>query len=114
MKISDKERTEHNIKNAIEKIGLDVSVVTEDGYKKGIAVISPVRYEKNKNGCIDVSAGGRSNPDRYMMFACTDLLKDAKYGDSVVQGSKNYMILWVDEYESRAGNYIKAYLRRKD
>lgn len=101
-----------NIKNAIEKIGENVTISTAAGTTSGIAVLYPVRYDRNLFGGIVNSTEGRSDPSRYMMFCGSELLKNARYGDKVISQNNSFTVLWVDEYDSRVGNYIKACLRR--
>ncbi len=107
------ERVMNNIKNAIDKIGLNVSVETKCGTREGIAVLYPVRYDRNLFGGTENGIEGRTNPERYMMFCESRLLKNAEYGDVVYEGENSFTVLWVDEYESRIGKYIKACLRKR-
>ncbi len=107
------ERVSENIKRAIEKIGREVTIVTAAETKKGTAVIYPIRYEQNMSGGIILSDEGRTDPERYMMFADSRLLKGACYGDTVLDEKQQFTVLWVDEYECRVGNYMKACLRKR-
>ena len=106
------ERVNDSIKNAIEKIGETVSVSTSEGTTVGTAVLYPVRYDKNLFGGTNNNAEGRSDPAGYMMFCNSKLLRNAGYGDKVFGENHHFTIIWVDEYDSRVGSYIKACLRR--
>ncbi len=101
-----------NIKRAINRIGLDVSVESTDGLKNGRAVINPIRYHYRQWGGVEQLPQGRTEPKRYSMFCARELLESSGYGSIVYQGSDKYVLIWKDDYSSRVGCFTKACLRK--
>ncbi len=100
------------ISKAIGSIGSAVTVESSMGLKNGRAVISPMRYYKNRWGDVGHEPEGRTEPRRFAMFCSNGLLKDSGYGSVVYQGRDKYVLIWKDEMSSRVGSYTKACLRK--
>ncbi len=101
-----------SISRAINRIGLEVTVESSAGLKRGRAVISPVRYYQKQWGGVEHGEQGRNEPKRFAMFCSRELLEDSGYGRLIYQGSNRYVLIWKDDYTSRVGCYTKACLRK--
>ena len=104
----------NEMKNAIHSLGMEVSVESRDGLKRGRAVITPIRPGQKLWGGVEQSTEGRTEPKRYSMLCARELLDRSDYGDRVYSGRDSFVIIWKDDYSSTAGCYTKACLRRID
>ena len=97
---------------AIRKTGVEIYVETEDGLKKGTAVIYPMRYHHKQWGGVERSEEGRTDAKRYFMFCTPQLLEKANFGAYIYEGRNKYRLIWKDEFVCRIGGYVKACLRK--
>lgn len=99
-------------KNAVDKVGGEVTVITKNGKKTGNAVIYPIRNERRSYGDRQNVYEGACEPQRYEMFCDREIMKYARYGDIVIYNGNSYILLWTDEFSCRAGSYIKSCLKK--
>ncbi len=100
------------LEGAIRQTGVEIYVETEDGLKKGIAVIYPMRYRQKQWGGVERNEEGRSDAKRYFMFCAPQLLEKADFGAYIYEGRNKYRLIWKDEFVCRIGGYVKACLRK--
>lgn len=99
-------------KKAIDNVGVEVTFFNGDDFKKGNAVIYPVRRGSDEYNGRESIYEGISEPERYVMYCNEELVEDVKHGDIVKYDENGYMVLWVDRYSCKQGAYIKVYLKK--
>ena len=104
---------EDRIGRAIDAVGTKVTVCGESFQRNGKAVIYPLRYRQNRWGGVEVSREGLSKPGRYLMFCSKELADGLKRGDIISDDENRYLLVFMDEYCSRSGNYTRICMRRE-
>ena len=101
------------IGKAIDAAGTEVTVCVSGFQRKGRAVIYPLRYRQSRCGGVEVLREGLSEPERYIMFCRIELAKGLKRGDIICDDENRYLMVFMDEYCSRVGNYTRVCMRRE-
>ncbi len=101
----------NRIKNAIKKTGTPISLTHNDTQTYGYGVLYPVRYQQKTFGNISNTPQGRTENGRYTLFAETEFLLDAEYGDIISDNKNQYILLWKDMYYFKENSYAKACIK---
>ena len=101
----------NRIKNAIQKIGTQISLTHNDITTHGLGVLYPVRYQQKTFGNISNTPQGRTENGRFTLFTETDFLQNAEYGDIISDNKNKYMLLWKDMYYFKSYSYAKACMK---
>ena len=101
----------NRIKNAIHKVGTQISLTHNGITIYGLGVLYPVRYQQKTFGNISNTPQGRTENGSYTLFTDTDFLQNAEYSDIISDNKNQYMLLWKDMYYSNSDSYARACIK---